>query len=63
MCGVLNCGLISLPEIGHIFPLIAVDIINELSYLCGSKGQSIGLVTAILDGESQVSKEVMDYAL
>ena len=27
------------------------------------KGQSIGLVTAILDGESQRSKEVMDYVL
>ena len=25
------------------------------------KGQSIGLVTAILDGESQMSKEVTDY--
>ena len=27
------------------------------------KGQSIGLVTAILDGESQMSKEVTDYIL
>ena len=27
------------------------------------KGQSIGLVTAILDAESQMSKEVMDYIL
>ena len=27
------------------------------------KGQSIGLVTAIVDGESQSSKEVMDYVL
>ena len=27
------------------------------------KGQSIGLVAAILDGESQMSKEVMDYIL
>ena len=27
------------------------------------KGQSIDLVTAILDGESQMSKEVMDYVL
>ena len=27
------------------------------------KGQSIGLVTAIRDGESQMSKEVMDYIL
>ena len=27
------------------------------------KGQSIGLVTAILDGGSQMSKEVMDYIL
>ena len=25
------------------------------------KGKSIGLVTAILDGESQSSKEVMNY--
>ena len=27
------------------------------------KGQSIGLVTAIVDGESQSSKEVMNYIL
>ena len=27
------------------------------------KGQSIGLVTAIVDGESQSSKEVMNYVL
>ena len=27
------------------------------------KGQSLGRVTAILDGESQMSKEVMDYIL
>ena len=27
------------------------------------KGQSIGLVTASLDGESQSSKEVIDYIL
>ena len=27
------------------------------------KGQSISLVSAILDGESQLSKEVMDYIL
>ena len=27
------------------------------------KGQSIGLVAAIHDGESQTSKEVMDYTL
>ena len=27
------------------------------------KGPSIGLVTAIVDGESQSSKEVMDYIL
>ena len=27
------------------------------------KGQSIGFVTAIVDGESQTSKEVMDYFL
>ena len=27
------------------------------------KGWSIGLATAILDGESQMSKEVMDYIL
>ena len=39
-----------------------VDI-NELLYLCGSKGWSIGLVTAIVDGESQMSKEVMDHIL
>ena len=25
------------------------------------KGQPIGLVTAIVDGESQLSKEVMNY--
>ena len=27
------------------------------------KGQPIGVVTAILDGESQMAKEVMDYIL
>ena len=27
------------------------------------KGQSIDLVTAVVDGESQSSKEVMDYIL
>ena len=27
------------------------------------KGWSLGLVTAILDGESQTSKEVTDYSL
>ena len=27
------------------------------------KGQSIGLLTAIVDGESQTSKEVTDYIL
>ena len=27
------------------------------------KGQSIGLVTANADGESQLSKEVMNYVL
>ena len=58
----LNCGLISLLEIGCIFPLIAVDI-NELSSSVEVKGWSIGLVTAILDGESQTSKEVTDYIL
>ena len=47
-------------EISFIFPLIVLDI-NELSYLCGSKGQSIGLVTASVDGESQLPKEVMNY--
>ena len=34
-----NCvelWVISVLEIGHVFPLIAVDI-NELAYLCGSK--------------------------
>ena len=45
--------VISFVEIGHIFPLIVVDI-NKLSYL-------IGLVTAIVDGESQSSKEVNAY--
>ena len=59
---VLNCGLISLLEISCIFQLIVVDI-NKLLYLCGSKGWSIGLVTAIVDGESQLSKEVTDYVL
>ena len=59
---VLNCGLISLLEISRIFQLIVVDI-NKLLDLCGSKGWSIGLVTAIVDGESQLSKEVTDYVL
>ena len=54
--------VISFLEIGHMVPMIAVDI-NELLYLCGSKGQSIGLVTAIVDGESQSSKEVTNYIL
>ena len=27
------------------------------------KGQSLGIVTASVDGESQSSKEVMDYVL
>ena len=59
----LNCQLISLLQISHIFPLIVVDI-NELSHTSAEvKEQSIGLVTAILDGESQMSKEVMDYIL
>ena len=48
--------------IGHIFPLIAVDI-NELSYLRRSKRQSIGLATAIVDGGSQLSKDVMNYII
>ena len=39
--------VISILEIGHVFPLIVVDT-NE----------SIGLVTASVDGESQLSKEV-----
>ena len=39
--------VISFLEISHMSPLIAVDI-NELSYLCRSKAQSIGLVTAIV---------------
>ena len=52
--------VISILEIGHMFPLIAVDI-NEVTYLCKIKGQSIGLVTASVDGESQLSKEVMNY--
>ena len=50
--------VISFLEIGHIFPLIVVDI-TELSYLCGHKrAVSIGLITAIVDGESLLSKEV-----
>ena len=28
-----------------------------------AKGQSIGLVTAIFDGESQLPKDVMNYVL
>ena len=60
--GMFNCGLISLLEIGCIFPLIGVDI-NELMYLRRSKGKSIGLVTSIFDSESQPSKEVMYYIL
>ena len=54
--------VISFLEISHIFPLMVVDL-NELLYLCRSKGQSIGLVTAIVDGESQSSKEEMNYIL
>ena len=35
---------------------------NELAYLSVAvEGWSIGLVTAIVDGESQLSKEVMNY--
>ena len=54
--------VISFLEISHTFPLIAVDI-NELAYLCRVEGQSIGLVTASVDGESQLSKEVTNYIL
>ena len=55
--------MISLLEISCIFPLVAVDV-NELLYLCIKvKGWSIDLVTAILDGESQTAKELMDYIL
>ena len=60
-----NCvelWVISFLEISCMFPQIAVDI-NELSYLCGSKGQSIGLITAIVDSESQLSKEVTNHFL
>ena len=49
---VLKNGVTSVLEISCAFPLIVVDI-YELMYLCGSKGQSIGLVTDIVDGESQ----------
>ena len=35
--------------------------INELTYLCSSKGQSIGLVTANVDGECKLKKEVTNY--
>ena len=52
--------VISFLEINHIFPLIALDI-SELLYLSVIKGQSIGLLTAIVDGESQLSKEVNAY--
>ena len=59
--GIVELWVISFLEIDHIFPLKAVDI-NELSYLCGCKrAVSIGLVTAIIDGESQSSKEVNTY--
>ena len=58
LTSVLNCGLISLLEISHMFPLIVVDHTSA-----EVKGWSIGLVTAIIDGESQTSKEVMDYVL
>ena len=61
-CMGVELWVISLLEIGHIFPLIVVDI-KELSYLCRSKIQSIGFVTAIVDGESQLSKEAMNYDL
>ena len=36
---VFNCGLISLLEIGHIFPLIAVDI--EILLLLQTKGKIV----------------------
>ena len=60
MC--VELWVISVLEISHMFPLIAVDI-NELVYLYGSKRASIGIVTASVDGESQSSKEVMNYVL
>ena len=54
--------VISFLEISHMFPLVVGDIM----YSCTSvevKGQSIGLVTAIVDGESQSSNKVMNYIL
>ena len=53
--------VISFLELGCMFPLIVVDI-NELLYL-PVKGQTIVLVTANVDGESQSSKEVSNYIL
>ena len=52
--------VISFLEIGCMFPLIVVDI-NELLYLYSSKRVVCRLVTAIVDGESQSSKEVTNY--
>ena len=52
----LELWVISFLEINGIFPLIAVDV-NELVPLQLYKGQSIGLVTAIVDGEHQLSKK------
>ena len=51
--------VISLLEISHIFPLIVVDINEPVEV----GGQTIGLLTDIVDGESQSSKEVMNYIL
>ena len=53
-------GVISILEIGHAFPLIVVDI-NELDTSVAVKGWSKGLVTVIVDGESQSSKEVTNH--
>ena len=52
--------VISILEIGHTFPLIVMVLMN-LCISAAVKGWSIGLVTASVDGESQLSKEVMNY--
>ena len=57
---IVELWVISVLEIGHAFPLIAVDI-NELTYLCGSKRTVYRPFTASVDGESQSSKEVTNY--
>ena len=56
----LNCEGFRLSQ--NVFPLIAVDM-NEPLYLCRSKRQSICVVTALVDGESQSLKEETNYAL